>query len=112
MNKILIILGMHRCGTSVAANWLHECGLFLGDRLLEKSLHNKNGYFEDLDFLEIHEQIFRANQIYYGGFTPPLDFILSDYYKNKLKFLIEFKNSLRTQWGWKEPRTCLFIDHY
>ena len=26
--------------------------------------------------------------------------------------MIELKNSMRQQWGWKEPRTCLFVDEY
>src|SRR6202008_741542 len=105
-------LGMHRSGTSLVANWLYECGLHLGERLLAGSPYNEKGYFEDLDFLDVHEQIFRFNNIAYGGFTPPLDISLNDYYESKIKSLVELKNSLNGQWGWKEPRSCLFIDYY
>ena len=50
MNKVLVILGMHRSGTSLVANWLHDCGLHVGDRLLEGTFANEKGYFEDLIF--------------------------------------------------------------
>ena len=112
MNKVLIILGMHRSGTSLVANWLHNCGLHLGDKLFEESLYNKKGYFEDSDFIEVHEEIFRLNNISSGGFMPPLDITLDAECKNKMKMLVDNKNYMREQWGWKEPRTCLFIDYY
>ena len=57
-NKVVIILGMHRSGTSVTANWLNLCGLNLGDELYGASKFNKNGYYEDIEFLELHMKIF------------------------------------------------------
>src|SRR5215213_1983981 len=102
MNKVLIILGMHRSGTSLIANWLHECGLHLGERLLAEGASNAKGHFEDLDFLELHEQIFHFNKISYGGLKPPLEITLNDYYESKIKSLIAFKNQMQQQWGWKE----------
>jgi len=107
--KILIIAGMHRSGTSVLSQWLHQCGLHLGDRLLGPAIGNTEGHFEDLDFLQFHEEILEENA---SGYTHAPISGLSVYQKEKLKSVIGFKNSLHQEWGWKEPRTCLFLDHY
>jgi hypothetical protein len=48
---------MHRSGTSLISQWLSHCGLHLGERLLGPGIGNAEGHFEDLDFLEFHEQI-------------------------------------------------------
>jgi len=111
-NKILVILGMHRSGTSLIGQWLHQCGLHLGDRLLGADESNSKGHFEDLDFLEYHKDIFRNHQIDDAGLAHIRDFELNRYEENRLKHLILFKNELNPQWGWKEPRTCLFLKSY
>lgn len=131
-SKILIIAGMHRSGTSVLSQWLFQCGLQLGDRLLGPAIGNTEGHFEDLDFLEYHQETLEA---FYSGkpandhsslHTVPVQpdlaaragyvhqpvSTLSVYQKEKLRSVIRFKAALQQEWGWKEPRTCLFLDHY
>lgn len=111
-SKILVIAGMHRSGTSLISQWLYRSGLNLGDQLLGSSLGNLEGHFEDLDFLRFHEETLRAHQLSdYGFVHHPLP-ALSAYEKAKMEGIINFKSSLYSQWGWKEPRTCLFLDHY
>jgi len=111
-NKILVIAGMHRSGTSVVSQWLDKCGLHLGETLLGAATGNVEGHFEDTDFLRVHEQTLLAHGIPGNGITAESIPELSVYEKEKLKALICFKNRLDEQWGWKEPRTCLFLDHY
>jgi len=103
---------MHRSGTSLVGQWLHQCGLHLGDRLLGANASNPKGHFEDLDFLEYHKDILRNHAIDETGLTPIKDFDLNRYEDIRLKHLIQLKNELNPQWGWKEPRTCLFLKHY
>ena len=45
---------MHRSGTSLISNWLHHCGLQLGEHLLEAGNGNEEGHFEDVEFLRMH----------------------------------------------------------
>lgn len=111
-NNVLIILGMHRSGTSSVANWLHACGLHLGKRLIGASVGNEKGHFEDLDFHDLHEEIFRSNNVPYGGTTKIPQLHISRKQVAKCKALIQHKNTLHINWGWKDPRTCLFIDMY
>jgi hypothetical protein len=109
--KVLIIWGMHRSGTSLLASWLHACGLDLGSELLGKGVGNERGHFEDMDFLNLHEKCLKANGIGCGGLlkTGPLQ--LSDELLEEMRALVARKCQ-RAQWGWKEPRTCLFVDEY
>ena len=50
-NKILVVVGMHRSGTSLTTNWLQKCGLDIGAKLEGKEFSNPDGHFEDIDFL-------------------------------------------------------------
>src|ERR1044071_4305907 len=111
-NNILIILGMHRSGTSVITQWLQNCGLHVGDSLVEADVGNKDGYFEDWDFVRIH-----LDALKYCGFpdsgliSEPIE-LTNIYHSEKIDWNVAFKNSLYKQWGWKDPRTCLFLSQY
>ncbi|ANH81448.1 hypothetical protein A8C56_11070 [Niabella ginsenosidivorans] len=111
-NKVIIILGMHRSGTSLTAGWLHSCGLHIGDRLMGAGIGNVEGHYEDKDFFEAHERILSAHNLPPDGLTykelPPL----RGNEKAQLQALINKKNERHATWGWKEPRTCLFTDCY
>jgi hypothetical protein len=107
----LIILGMHRSGTSLVAGWIHKMGIDMGTYFPKSDYANKTGYYEDLDFYNIHEEIFKLNSIPHGGFISK-DIVIDEHYKKKLEYLISFKKEKNKQWGWKDPRTCLFTDVY
>jgi len=110
LNKCFIVLGMHRSATSLIAKGLREEGVFMGNRILEPNEHNKEGYWEDLDFLYLNKRILEAA----GGSwdNPPTEEAILNV-KNKFKVEIlrkvqARKNSFK-MWGWKDPRTILTI---
>lgn len=111
-NKVLIIAGMHRSGTSLISHWLDSCGLNLGETLLEPDIGNIEGHYEDVDFYRFHEDTLAANNLSRFGFISHPAPALSHYQREKLKSIIDFKNKMNNQWGWKDPRTCLFLDTY
>lgn len=111
-NNTLIILGMHRSGTSLVAHWLQLCGLHLGDNLVGPSIGNEEGHFEDIDFLDLNMQILRRHSMPDTGFGETLVNSLSFYEQEKMKALISLKNNLHEQWGWKEPRTVVLLKFY
>jgi hypothetical protein len=111
-NRTLIIAGMHRSGTSLITHWLNECGLHLGEDFLGAGLGNIDGHYEDLEFLKLHEEILAANNLPTTGLIEDYDINVSAYHKEKLRKIIKTKNTLHEQWGWKDPRTCLFLDVY
>jgi hypothetical protein len=111
-SKTLMVVGMHRSGTSLITNWLHRCGLQIGEHLLEAGEGNVEGHFEDVEFLKIHEEILESNDFPSTGYVYNREIDVSVYQLEKLKSIIKVKNQLYEQWGWKEPRTCLFLDLY
>ncbi|HWB24745.1 MAG TPA: sulfotransferase [Chitinophagaceae bacterium] len=111
-NKILVILGMHRSGTSLITRWLHNCGLAIGDALLGPETGNDEGHFEDLDFIHLHERILISKKIPHTGLTFKTPGKLVSTQFAEIKNLIEAKNKKNNQWAWKDPRTCLFLNSY
>ena len=111
-NKVLVVTGMHRSGTSLITHWLHECGLQVGDDLLGADTGNDNGHFEDLDFLNSHKALLKGRRLSDNGFTASPLKQLTYEEKDKLKDIIAYKNSFNHEWSWKDPRTCLFLDVY
>lgn len=111
-SKVLIVTGMHRSGTSLITNWLFHCGLQVGERLLGAGEGNKEGHYEDVEFLRIHEEILAANGYTPTGLIHHKSIHISEYQLEKLKAILKVKAHRFDQWGWKEPRTCLFLDVY
>lgn len=111
-NKTLIIAGMHRSGTSLTTQWLYRCGLNVGENLLGAGIGNDDGHYEDIDFYEAQKQILRNKNIEDSGFTETPVPGLAVEEKEFLQSIITKKNSLSKEWGWKDPRTCLFLKDY
>lgn len=53
----VIVLGMHRSGTSALAGTLHHLGVDLGDRLMDASPDNPRGYWEHRDIVAVHQRL-------------------------------------------------------
>jgi len=111
-NKILIVLGMHRSGTSLTAQWLHKNGLNMGDVLLRGDFSNEDGHYEDQEILNFNKDLLYINKQKVNGLHLTQDLIFTEYFKKRLLNLVHFKNSLHQQWAFKEPRTCLFAKEY
>ncbi len=105
--RVLVIAGMHRSGTSLTAGWLARCGLDVGARLTRSEIDNPLGHFEDADFLDLHRRILNASGLTYRV-TPGQQAAIGEADREAARALIAARAG-RTQWGWKEPRTCLFL---
>ena len=111
MNTI-VVLGMHRSGTSLVANVLRALGVHMGTEFLEPDEGNEEGYWEDTLWLGINKHIL-ANA---GGDwknPPPLKDVLV--LRDKVAKLIKQAVGKRVGegyrlWGFKDPRTCLTIN--
>jgi hypothetical protein len=110
--KVLIIAGMHRSGTSLVTQWLQRCGLSIGKTLFPADVGNLDGHFEDTDFLDIHRRFLKSRYCPDTGFIYDHIPALSHQEKKELKALITAKDQQHGQWGWKDPRTCLFLETY
>lgn len=54
---VVVILGMHRSGTSLVANLLQQAGFFVGrsEDLIRADRWNQKGYFEQWDVYRLNE---------------------------------------------------------
>lgn len=108
---VVVITGMHRSGTSLAANLLRRAGIDVGDRLIEAADPNPHGYFEDADFVEFHEQVLKDRSctiLVDDDFT----FEPTPAETSRAGQLIAARVDAGPVWGWKDPRTALFLDFW
>lgn len=108
-NQALLITGMHRSGTSLVASILGCAGVNLGEKLLGPNRGNPRGHFEDLRFLELHEELLAS--FGYGMLPKTLrrPLIPPPEFEKKARQLV---TNTRGLWGFKDPRTCLFLDFW
>ena len=59
--ETFIITGMHRSGTSLVARFLHLSGVDMGKEWIDPNEDNPLGYFEDADFVSLHQRILARN---------------------------------------------------
>ena len=114
-NPPIIVLGAPRSGTSLIAGVLHSRGIAMGSDLLEPDSGNPHGYFEDIDFIDFHRQLLARTAASVGRVfedstmrEQAFDFEPTPADITTAKALIEQRSEL-SSWGWKDPRTCLFL---
>ena len=66
MQKLVIILGMHRSGTSALSGALAQMGVDFGKRLTSPSRHNPKGYLEHPEIVTLHDSLLEGVRISLG----------------------------------------------
>lgn len=115
MVKSHCIAGMHRSGTSLTASWLKKCGVALDiGSVIGQSDWNIRGHFEDKNFVQFHEDIIKSKRKNsYGWKIYPKDSLFFSPSKlQQAQKLIKLRNDNYTLWGWKDPRTSLFLEQW
>ncbi len=103
---------MHRSGTSLITRWLQACGLHVGSSLLGPQTGNAEGHFEDNDFVHLHQQLLKFQKLPHTGLTNRSVESIPTQQETVVQTLVALKSTLHDQWGWKDPRTCLFLNTY
>lgn len=110
---IVIVVGMHRSGTSALAGMLHHNGIVMGERFSPgPARENPKGFYENREFRNINDRLLALRGYSVKSFSPRI--LLKDQepdYKIRktMKPLISTYASRYKNWGWKDPRTCLTI---
>ncbi|MGC9334371.1 MAG: hypothetical protein ACP5JJ_09505 [Anaerolineae bacterium] len=102
----IIITGMHRSGTSLVARFIHHSGIDLGDRFVGVKPSNPYGHYEDVEILEFQQGIL-LRQFGHSMWVPVLPPV-TDADWSKAEDLVRIRRE-KSHWGWKEPRTSLFL---
>jgi len=110
---VLVMAGMHRSGTSLTSSLCQSGGLFIGKSLNPPDKASPLGHFEDLDFLWFHERTLVSDGRSPTGFDingslPKV----TDQAAAEARGLVAERRGLGVPWGWKDPRTVLFLDFW
>ena len=108
--KIVFIIGMHRCGTSLLSNCLVENGFSIGKtKNKDKDWQNPNGYFENDAFTQIHDKLLNYNKSSWYSIT-----------KKKMRYTQEhielYRKLIKSEFIdkslilIKDPRLTFFVD--
>ncbi len=110
----MVVLGMHRSGTSAVAGCLHRLGVDFGPRLMPATEDNARGYYEHIDIVNLHDRLLLA----LGGSwdearpLPPVSLLndeLTGPYRAELLSLLQRDLSTAPLWGIKDPRLCRLL---
>jgi hypothetical protein len=109
----LLVLGMHRSGTSALAGALARLGVALGPRLLEAAPDNPLGYWEHAGVVQAHERLLHAlgsswedpRELPQGWLAHPAARAAAD----EIDSLLREDFADAPLWAVKDPRLCRFL---
>ncbi len=113
VEKTVVVLGMHRSGTSLVAGILEKLGVNMGKRQVGVHWSNPLGHYENIDFVKMDDKILEKAG---GTWDNPPE--ISDILRltSDEKLMSEIEKVVRinedTVWGWKVPTTSLTIELY
>jgi hypothetical protein len=114
----VLIVGMHRSGTSLAARMLEAMGLNLGppDRLAPAKPDNPHGFFENDDLIRLHDQMLDTANAAWDlppdQISPALVNGWRRLFSKKAEELVAGIRAFAPdapRWGFKDPRLCMVL---
>ncbi len=111
--RALLVLGMHRSGTSATAGVCHLLGVEFGSRLLPPAPDNDEGFWEQEDVLHVHEELLAAIGSAWDDVRAlPEDWLnhpATATYREKITGILGPKFSDSPLWCVKDPRMCRLV---
>src|SRR6202522_2168547 len=112
-SHVIIVLGMHRGGTSAIARGLKAIGVSLGDNLRPGNVNNPRGFWEAVDCLAINEELLRhchsGSHLALTCRFSELDPALRALKEKALQLIRRKKTECAGAWGFKDPRTSRLL---
>src|SRR5665213_333147 len=106
----LVVLGMHRSGTSALAGMLHHLGVALGERLMPASPDNPRGYWEHSEIVDSDQRLMASLGWAWDDIRPlPAGFereAAAQAAKRELIAVLRRDFAGVPLWGLKDPRLC------
>lgn len=108
--KSVIVLGMHRSGTSMVSSLVEGLGIDFGSGLIGKTADNPFGYFEDRELVALSDRCLETA----GGSwlaPPPAGDVTAAFAKHEAEFDAVVARLRRGgDFGMKDPRVTLYFD--
>jgi hypothetical protein len=112
--RLIVVLGMHRSGTSAIARSLQVLGVDLGDKLMPP-VHGNNdtGFWEDLDINSFNIEMLNSLNTDWYYLTPiqqsDVNILIESGYVQRAIELLEIKIANKELFGFKDPRTAKLL---
>lgn len=108
---IYLVLGMHKSGTTLISQMLHESGVNMGD-FNSKLTYDQGNQYEREITKKINKEILNCGDTssILVNRIPTLEQILPEYYQQAKNIINQLNNNFNT-WGFKDPRSCL-LSHF
>lgn len=107
-STFILVSGFHRSGTSLVAKTLEANGVSMGNSLMGASFANKEGHYEDIPLVNIHDAMLAANGTNWQEYSrSTLD--SAPFLYDRLQGYVDARTK-RTQYlqGAKDPRALFF----
>ncbi|WP_028313941.1 sulfotransferase family protein [Desulfatibacillum aliphaticivorans] len=113
-SRAVAILGMHRCGTSMAARIVNLLGAYLGRKedLMGPAYDNEAGFWERWDLMEFHDKALQSMGRTWDDPSPMPDWgALSQARSLERELIAKIEDVFTGQplWAFKDPRACLLL---
>jgi hypothetical protein len=112
----MIVLGMHRSGTSIVGGLINKMGLKTGGPLIGPAEDNAKGFFERIDVVLQNDYLMRKQNIDYSHHMYKYDALVAlkdvlnddgSLFKEGKKALTFLNNPANYPWMLKDPRLCV-----
>lgn len=112
--SLVVVLGMHRAGTSAVTRALKVIGVELGDRLMPgREGENPTGFWEDLDFYALNQEMLRSVGRDWHWLEPlaagDVDLLVKQGYLLRAIELLRSKTARCSTFGFKDPRVAKLL---
>jgi O-antigen biosynthesis protein len=112
MNAV-VVLGMHRSGTSALTRVLNLLGVDLGASLMKAAAGNETGFWEHQGVVDIHATLLgKLGMTWDDPRRLPDDYLNSDAARDAVTALVTLLRddfAAKPLWGVKDPRMCRFV---
>lgn len=111
--RVVIVLGMHRSGTSAITKSLELLGIELGEKLHRPNSHNPKGYYEDTEVVRINDKLLWMCECSWHMFLENQlreipENVVSEVCAEAVE-LVQTRTTQFRRWGFKDPRATRLI---
>ncbi|MEC8644362.1 MAG: glycosyltransferase [Pseudomonadota bacterium] len=107
--QAIVVLGMHRSGTSLLAKALEIFEYNFSENLMQPNSDNPSGFWEDIDIVELNESLLSSNQVSWDIPIDPRSYDFSNDFKDRARRVLDNKFSERSHLIIKDPRISILL---
>lgn len=104
---IYVVLGMHKSGTTLTSQILHHSGINMGDNIDAQISYDQGNKYERESIKSLNETILGSNGVLSLNIVAPDTLRMTEDQRTRMREIIRDCNGRYTDWGFKDPRTCL-----